>query len=982
MARIAWKLNDVAAFARGNRGRGPARRGSRSWRREFDLLEQRALLATDVWTGAVSSSWSEGSNWSLDAAPGATDIASFTNSGNGASLFSVKLDSATAISGLSIDGSWHGRLTIETALALSGTSQVSGGTLDFSQGTGSGGTTAGSLVNSGNFTFGGSAGLQWDAADEISNSGTLAVSNGANFTVAGGGTLANSGTINDDASGSGFQIDQGSSLDNRTGATFDFLADGTIGATGTPGSFSSSGLIEKSSGTGVSSIAVDFSNTGGRIEVNSGTLSIAATGGSSSGGVFSVGPGATLDLTGGQTVTYAGGYSGSGAGAIVLASGTLAAGSGGVSFNFSGPVFQWKGGTIDTTLGKLTNTGTMNLTGAAGDSVHLVGAGPLNNFGQIDQSGGATLDLDAPVTLNDESTGVYNFATDASISEDASGGTFLNAGIVEKTGGSGKSSIDAGINFRNTGTVSVGSGTLAIGNSGAIITAGSLAGGTWVVAAGSDLSLPGNITTLGATVELEGQGASFAALDQLATISASGVLSLTNGASIAVPGNLDNAGTLELGPGTLNVAGNFTQESSGVFKNSVGGTTAGTGFGQLTVHSKATLAGSLEATVATGFTPVLGESLPIIPFGSSSGAFGVVSGLALSGPLSLAAEYGTSSVALQTVKSSSATLSPSVNPAVGVPTTFTVKVQAVPPQTGTPTGTVTFLDGTTRLGTATLSGGQATFSPSTPLALGLHAISASYGGDASFGTSTSNTVDQEVEDATSTTVMASVNPSVYSQALSFTATVSSTVSGAGTPTGSVTFMDGTKPLGTANLTGGTAVFAVPTDLATATHSITAVYGGDTDFATSTSPAMTQTVNQDGSITTLKSTLNPSSFGGSVTLEATASSDAKGHATPTGSVTFKNGSTSLGTVSLTNGRASLAISTLAGGSDSITAVYSGDTNFTGGTSPAVSQTVNPQGTQTSLTSAGVPSVFGQDVTFNVAVKPDVAGCPAPDRHGHP
>ncbi len=392
-------------------------------------------------------------------------------------------------------------------------------------------------MNSGNFTFGGSAVLKWDAADEISNSGTIVISNGASFAIAGGGTLTNTGTLNDGAGGSGFQIDQNSSLDNQAGAReLPGRAARSASSTGTPGSFFSSGLIEKSAGTGVSRIAVDFSNTGGTIEVNSGTLSIAATGGSNSGGVFSVATGGTLDLTGGQTVTYTGSFGGSGSGAIVLEGGTLAVGIGGATFNFSGPVFQWKSGTIDTTLGKLTNAGTINLTGASGGSLHLEGSGAFSNFGKINHSGGARLDLDAPVTLNNESAGVYNFGTDASISEDESGGTFVNAGIVEKTGGSGTSSLDAGINFRNTGTVSVQSGTLAIGNSGAIITAGSLTGGTWVVGAGSDLSLPGNITTLGATVELEGKGASFGALGQLATISAPGILSLTNGASFTVPG--------------------------------------------------------------------------------------------------------------------------------------------------------------------------------------------------------------------------------------------------------------------------------------------------------------------------------------------------------------------------------------------------------------------------------------------------------------
>jgi hypothetical protein len=61
-------------------------------------------------------------------------------------------------------------------------------------------------------------------------------------------------------------------------------------------------------------------------------------------------------------------------------------------------------------------------------------------------------------------------------------------------------------------------------------------------------------------------------------------------------------------------------------------------------------------------------------------------------------------------------------------------------------------------------------------------------------------------------------------------------------------------------------------------------------------------------------------------------------TPTGSVNFKDGTTLLGTASLSGGRATFTSSTLSIGAHSITAVYSGDTNFMGSTSPALVQTV--------------------------------------------
>jgi hypothetical protein len=78
--------------------------------------------------------------------------------------------------------------------------------------------------------------------------------------------------------------------------------------------------------------------------------------------------------------------------------------------------------------------------------------------------------------------------------------------------------------------------------------------------------------------------------------------------------------------------------------------------------------------------------------------------------------------------------------------------------------------------------------------------------------------------------------------VTFTATVSAKSPGSGTPTGTVTFKDGTTVLGTGTLnSNGQATFTT-SSLKLGNHSITAVYGGDTDFRTSTSAALVQTVN--------------------------------------------------------------------------------------------------------------------------------------------
>jgi len=185
---------------------------------------------------------------------------------------------------------------------------------------------------------------------------------------------------------------------------------------------------------------------------------------------------------------------------------------------------------------------------------------------------------------------------------------------------------------------------------------------------------------------------------------------------------------------------------------------------------------------------------------------------------------------------STTSVASSMNPSgLAQSVTFTATVK--PATSGTPTGTVTFKDGTTTLGTGTLSGGKATFTTSA-LALGSHSITASYAGDTNFTASTSAALTQTVKPASSTTVASSLNPSTFGQAVTFTATVTAT---SGTPTGMVTFKDGTTTLGTGTLSGGKAMLTTST-LAAGSHSITAVYGGDANFTSSTSPVLTQKVN--------------------------------------------------------------------------------------------------------------------------------------------
>ncbi len=197
-----------------------------------------------------------------------------------------------------------------------------------------------------------------------------------------------------------------------------------------------------------------------------------------------------------------------------------------------------------------------------------------------------------------------------------------------------------------------------------------------------------------------------------------------------------------------------------------------------------------------------------------------------------------------------------------------------------------------------------------------------------------NTTVTGGQSSTTTSLTSSANPAQYGQPVTFTAVVRAS---SGTPTGTVTFEDGNTVLGTAALDyNGVATFTIST-LSLGSHSITAVYSGDSNDLGSTSNAVSLTINQDSTTTTLTSSANPAVYGQPVTFTATVSSL---YSTPTGTVTFEDGNTVLGTVALSNGVAVFSTSTLPAGSNNITAVYSGDA-YDAGSSGTFTQQVDYQ-----------------------------------------
>jgi len=185
---------------------------------------------------------------------------------------------------------------------------------------------------------------------------------------------------------------------------------------------------------------------------------------------------------------------------------------------------------------------------------------------------------------------------------------------------------------------------------------------------------------------------------------------------------------------------------------------------------------------------------------------------------------------------------------------------------------------------------------------------------------------------TSTSFTSSLNPSIYGQKVTWTATVTS--SGSFMPTGKVKFTWSGNTIGSATLNTSGVATLNKSNLNAATYPLTAVYAGDADNLGSTSTILNQVVLQATSSATLTSSPNPSAQGQAVTFTATISSPT---VLPTGPVTFMAGKTVLGTAQLSGGKAKLTISSLAVGSTRVTATYYGNSNIAK-SSASVTQTV--------------------------------------------
>ena len=262
-------------------------------------------------------------------------------------------------------------------------------------------------------------------------------------------------------------------------------------------------------------------------------------------------------------------------------------------------------------------------------------------------------------------------------------------------------------------------------------------------------------------------------------------------------------------------------------------------------------------------------------------------------------------------------------------------------------------------GAASNSGGKYNMTSGT----GNATIIVNQGGDTNYSAAPALTANvTAIKNSSSTALTSSTNPSFYNQSVTFTANVSGH---SGTPTGNVTFMEGSTILA-ANVTmsGGRATFTTST-FTVASHAITAVYNGDTNFNRSTASALNQMVNKAGTTTSVNTSCNLSTHGQLVTLTAIVTG-----AGASGTVTFMDGAAALGNATLSAGTATFNVSTLPVGTHAITAVYSGDGNFLDSTSAALTQTVKSSinwGLIGGLITAGIVVIITLVVTLVIVLR---------------
>ena len=307
-------------------------------------------------------------------------------------------------------------------------------------------------------------------------------------------------------------------------------------------------------------------------------------------------------------------------------------------------------------------------------------------------------------------------------------------------------------------------------------------------------------------------------------------------------------------------------------------------------------------------------------------------------------------------------------PVTGQATNFTATVTGPGAGFPAPTGSVVFSDNGGSLGSGALSGTTATFSTSNLTSTGTHSFSALYEGDNNYASSSSTTTSTA---ASSTSVGLTVNPNppVNGSTTTLTATVTYTLTNSTTPSGTMSFYEDGALLGTGSVSSGLATFVSTTLSGTAGHTFYAVYGGDANYLTSTSPTVTTVASGAliGTTTTMTVSPNPPVAANVTTLSASVV-PASGTGTPAGTVTFYEDGSAIAPVTLSGGIASYSSAGISGtATHTFYAVYGGSSSYSASTSAnSVTSATGASKTMTVLAVNPNPPVSGSTTTLTATI----------------